>query len=89
MEDCPAVLCSAFPALVTYLSLIHSKYIFRQLYLSHCSIVLEGSCLITLVINQLRVGEGSGAQALGGVAEEAGIVESGEEEAQGRPHCSL
>ena len=36
-----------------------------------------------------KAGEGSGAQALGGMAEGAGIVQSGEEEAQGRPYCSL
>jgi len=34
-------------------------------------------------------GEGSGAQALRGAAEGAGIVQSREEEAQGRPYCSL
>jgi len=33
--------------------------------------------------------EGSGAQALQGAAEGAGIVQSREEEAQGRPSCSL
>ena len=32
---------------------------------------------------------GSGAQALGGAAEGAGVVQSREEEAQGRPYCSL
>ena len=34
-------------------------------------------------------GEGSGAQLLRGAAEGTGIVQSGEEEAQGRPHCSV
>ena len=33
--------------------------------------------------------EGTGAQVLWGVAEGAGIVQSGEENAQGRPHSSL
>lgn len=33
--------------------------------------------------------EGLGAQVLCGVAEGAGIVQSGKEEAQGRPYCSL
>ena len=33
--------------------------------------------------------DGSGAEVLGGVAEGTGIVWSGEEEAQGRPYCSL
>ena len=32
--------------------------------------------------------EGSGAQVLWGAAEGAGIVQSGEEEAQRRPHCN-
>ena len=32
--------------------------------------------------------EGSGAQVLWGEAEETGIVQTGEEEAQGRLHCS-
>ena len=32
---------------------------------------------------------GPGAQALRGVAEGAGIAQSREEEAQGRPYCSL
>ncbi|SGA32338.1 Uncharacterised protein [Chlamydia abortus] len=36
-----------------------------------------------------KAGEGSGAQALRGAAEGAGIVQPGEEEAQGRPYCSL
>jgi len=31
----------------------------------------------------------SGAQVLRGAAEGAGIVQSGEVEAEGRPHCSL
>ena len=34
-------------------------------------------------------GEGSGAQVLCGAAEETGIVQFQEEEAQGRPFCSL
>ena len=33
-----------------------------------------------------KVGEGSGTQILWGAAERAGIVQSGEEEAQGRPY---
>ena len=33
--------------------------------------------------------EGSGAQILWGAAEGTGIVQSGEEEAQRRPYCSL
>ena len=33
--------------------------------------------------------KGSGAQVLWGVAEGDWIVQSGEEEAQGRPYCSL
>ena len=33
--------------------------------------------------------EGSGAQALWGAADGTGIVQSGEEEAQGRPYCCL
>jgi len=36
-----------------------------------------------------NAGKGSGEQVLGGAAEGAGIVRSGEEEAQGRPYCSL
>ena len=36
-----------------------------------------------------ETGEGSGAQVLLGAAERAGIVQSGEKEAQGRPHCTL
>ena len=36
-----------------------------------------------------EAGEWSGAQALGGVAEGAGIVQSGEEKTQGRSHCTL
>jgi len=36
-----------------------------------------------------KTGEGSGAQALRGAAEGAGIDQSREEEAQGRPYCSL
>ena len=37
-----------------------------------------------------KAGEGSGAQALWGAAEGAGIFQSGEEEAQGRAsYCSL
>ena len=36
-----------------------------------------------------KAGEGSGTQALRGAAEGAGIVQSREEEAQGRPYCSL
>ena len=36
-----------------------------------------------------ETGEGSGAQILWGAAEGAGIVQSGEEEAQGKPCCSL
>ena len=36
-----------------------------------------------------KAGEGSGAQALLGAAEGAGIVQSREEEAQERPYCSL
>ena len=36
-----------------------------------------------------KTGEGSGAQVLRGAAEGAGIIYSGEEEAQGRPHCTL
>jgi len=36
-----------------------------------------------------KTGEGSGAQILGEVAEGAGIVQSGEEEAQGRRYCTL
>ena len=36
-----------------------------------------------------KSGEGSVAQVLGGAAEGAGIVQSGEEEAQGRPYHSL
>ena len=36
-----------------------------------------------------KAGEGPGAQALHGVAEGAGIVQSREDEAQGRPYCSL
>lgn len=33
--------------------------------------------------------DGSGAQALQGVAEGTGISQSGEEEVQGRPYCPL
>ena len=33
--------------------------------------------------------EGSGIQVFWGVAEGTGVVQSGEEEAQGRPHCSI
>ena len=33
--------------------------------------------------------EGSGIQVLWGVAEGTGVVQPGEEEAQGRPYCSL
>ena len=36
-----------------------------------------------------KTGEGSGAQVLQGAAEGAGIVQSEEEEAQRRPHCTL
>ena len=36
-----------------------------------------------------KTGEGSGAQVLWGAAEGAGILSSGKEEAQERPHCSL
>ena len=36
-----------------------------------------------------KAGEGSGAQILWGVAEGAGVVQSGEEKAQGRHYCSL
>ena len=36
-----------------------------------------------------EAGEGSGEQVLRGAAEGAGIVQPGEEEAQGRPYRSL
>jgi len=36
-----------------------------------------------------KAGEGSEAQALWGAAEWAEFVQSGEQEAQGRPHCTL
>ena len=36
-----------------------------------------------------KAGEGSGARTLLGAAERAGIVQSGEEEAQGRSYCCL
>jgi len=36
-----------------------------------------------------EAGEGSGEQVLQGAAEGAGGVYSGEEEAEGRPYCSL
>ena len=39
--------------------------------------------------HRLKAGTGSGAQTLWGTAEGTGIVQSGEEEAQGRPYCSL
>ena len=39
--------------------------------------------------NGNKAGTGSGAQALREAAEGAGIVQSGEEEAQGRCYCSL
>ena len=36
-----------------------------------------------------KAGEGTGAKILKGVAQGTGIIHSGEEEAQGRPYCSL
>jgi len=36
-----------------------------------------------------KAAEGSGAQVLKGAAEGTGVVQSGEEEAQGRPYHSL
>jgi len=39
--------------------------------------------------NGNEAGEGSGEQLLGGAAEGAGAVQSGEEEAEGRPYHSL
>jgi len=36
-----------------------------------------------------KAGEGSGEQVLWGVAVGTGVVQSGEEEAEGRPDCSL
>ena len=36
-----------------------------------------------------EAGEGSGEQVCWGATEGAGAVQSGEEEAEGRPHCSL
>ena len=36
-----------------------------------------------------KAGEGSREQVLRGAAEEAGAVQSGEEEAEGGPYCSL
>ena len=54
-----------------------------------CSYVVENLTFYFSYRNAVKMLLGFGTQVLWGVAEGTGIVQSGEEEAQGRPHCSL